>query len=278
MLLTLGTSVQGFAQPQTFLPKVVSADSLEFNSAFAPDGNVFFFSRTINKQTRILFCKKTTDGWTAPEQAPFSSSEFSDADPAFSPDGALYFISNRRLHATDTTKDYDIWKVNPIPGNRWSEPINVKTLNSEKDEFYISFTRNGDIYFSSSREGGYGEEDIYYCRRTGGTFESPRNLGDKINTIHSEYDPFISPNEAALLFTSSGRKDSFGKGDLYWSVKSGHDWVEAVHFAANINTSSRDFCPYLTSDLKTFFFSSGGDIKFRPVNELPARLKSSIKP
>jgi hypothetical protein len=263
--------------PETFMPKTISTDSVEFNAAFSPDGNFFYFSRSINRQTRIFSSRKNGSSWSAPEPVYFSTAKFSDADPAFSPTGELYFISDRPTNATDTSRDYDIWKVIPLPGNQWSEPVNVQELNSGKDEYYISFTSNGSVCFASSREGGYGEEDLYYCENKNNRFGTPKNLGDKINSIHSEYDPFITSDGSAVLFTSSGRKDSFGKGDLYWSVRTKDGWPQATHFGQEINTPTRDFCPYITADSKYFFFSSKGDIKFISTEKLPEDLQGLFK-
>jgi hypothetical protein len=275
-LSAVSCKLSGVALPKTFMPDIVSTDSTEFNGAFSYDGKYFYFSRRINDLSKIFFCGKKGGSWSAPEQMSFSTTEFSDADAAFSPAGELYFISNRPQNSSDTTRDYDIWKVIPRSGNQWSEPINVKALNSEQDEFYISFTNEGDAYFSSSREGGYGAEDVYYCENQNKKFASPVNLGDKINTIHSEYDPFITADESALIFTSSGRADSFGQGDLYWSVRAKHGWKAAKHFGDTINTPTRDFCPYITVDLKLFFYSSQGDVKFIPLNRLPPDLTSAV--
>lgn len=264
-------------RPETFIPKIISTDSTEFNSAFSPDGNYFYFSRRINSLTKIFFCGKKGSSWSAPEQVSFSTTEFSDADPAFAPTGELYFISNRPRNSNDTTIDYDIWKVIPRSVNQWSEPINVTALNSEQDEFYISFTKQGDAYLSSSREGGYGAEDIYYATYKNTRFARPVNLGDKINTVHSEYDPFITADQSALIFTSSGRDDGVGKSDLYWSMKASSGWYPAKHFDQTINTSTRDFCPYITSDRKYFFYSSQDDVKFIPIDKLPVDLRSVLK-
>jgi hypothetical protein len=268
--------------PEPLMPGIISTDSLEFGTAYSPDGNAVYFTRSINKQTKIIISHKTGTSWSAPEPVSFSTEKISDADPAFSPTGELYFISTRPRNTNDSTKDYDIWKVIPkasgtMLNDRWSAPINVSELNSEKDEFYISFTRNGDVCFSSSREGGFGNEDIYYSVIENNKFGEPQNLGDNVNSIHSEYDPFITANGSGLIFTSSGRKDSFGKGDLYWSVRSGTTWAEAKHLGKEINTVTRDFCPYVTSDSKYFYYSSHGDIKFVPTENLPEELRFFIR-
>ena len=279
---SISTSQREESGAKTFMPNIICTDSLEFNAAFSAQGNYFYFSRSMNKKSRIFFSKKIEGNWSIPEPVSFSTNAFSDADPAFSKPGELYFISNRPLNAADTTKDYDIWKVSPIDektasGTQWSTPVNVTELNSDKDEFYISFTKHGAVYFASSRDGGYGAEDIYYCENKNNKFDNPQNLGGKINSIHSEYDPFITTDGSGLLYTSSGREESLGKADLYWSVRTSDGWHNAKHFEANINTATRDYCPYITADQKYFFYSSNGDIKFMPIESLPAELKLVLK-
>jgi hypothetical protein len=262
---------------KSFLPGIVSTDSTDFNAAFSPDGKSFYFSRSISKRTRIFAIRKTANTWSVPSEVSFSTTRYSDADPAFSPAGELYFISNRPRNEQDTIRDYDIWKVIPKGDDQWSQPFNVRDLNSEKDEYYISFTKNGDAYFASSRDGGFGEEDIYASEKTQKGFASPVNLGEAINTIHSEYDPFITSDGSGLIFTSSGRKDSFGKADLYWSVKTKNKWMGVNHFGEEINSPTRDYCPYIPADSKYFFFSSERDVKFVDLLYLPEKLKASFR-
>jgi hypothetical protein len=104
----------------------------------------------------------------------------------------------------------------------------------------------------------------------------PVNLGATINSEHSEYDPFITPNSLAIIFASSGRNDSLGKADLYWSTKPNGEWEKPHHFDNSINTSSRDYCPYVTSDQKLFFYSTQGDIRFILESGLPKELRSML--
>jgi hypothetical protein len=262
-------------KPQVFVPGIISTDSSEFGSAFSPDGNMFYFARSINRRSGIFVSEKVKDGWTIPRRASFSTADHSDADPAFGPDGALYFISTRPSTKKDQTEDYDIWKVMPTSAG-WSAPINVTELNSLDNEFYISFTSRGDACFASSRAGGYGGEDIYFSANIAGKFQTPTNIGPSVNTEHSEYDPFISPDGLAIIFTSSGRSDSFGKGDLYWTIKIRDVWKSSIHFDKRLNTEARDYCPYVTSGGREFFYSSQGDIKFISTANLPSELRISF--
>jgi Tol biopolymer transport system component len=263
-------------KPKVFAPGIISTDSSEFGSAFSPDGNSFYFARTSNKRSNIFFSRRTQDGWSVPVHAEFSNPNYSDADPAFSPDGSLYFISARPSSNMDTTNDYDIWKVVQSSAG-WAQPINVTELNSPENELYVSFTSKGDVCFASARKGGYGEEDIYISKSAGNKFLSPVNAGPSVNSGKSEYDPFINADGSAIIFTSSGRDDSLGKGDLYWTARAHGEWMTAVHLDHVVNTAARDYCPYVTRDGKMFFYSTQGDIKSIPMSNLPLQLQTLFR-
>jgi Tol biopolymer transport system component len=246
-----------------FLPGIVSKDAVDFGAAFSPGGESFLFARKQNNQTKIYISRYDNGEWKEPALFPYTDSRFSEADPAFAPDGKLYFISNRPKNSSDSTRDYDIWFITPLGDTGWSDPENMKEINSDSSEFYISFSENGNLYFSSSRKGGFGEEDIYVSRFLNKKYTMPENLGATINSVRSEYDPFISPNEDFIVFASSGRDDSFGGADLYCSkLNSKREWLQAINLGKDFNTKTREYCPYLTKDRKYFFFSSEGDVKW----------------
>jgi Tol biopolymer transport system component len=256
-----------------FLPGIVSGNDNDFGAAFSPDGRSFYFSRTINKLSGIMVSRFIKGRWAEPVPVAFAKSHYADADPAFSPDGKLYFISTRPVSENDTTRDYNIWFVTPAPDGNWSYPQPLAEVNSEANEYYISFATNGNLYFASSRPGGFGEEDIYVSKREEERFTKPINLGPTVNTAKSEYDPFISGDEKLLIFTSSGRAEGIGGADLY-SIKLAGDAVPrlAVNLGPLINTSGREYCPYISPDGKYFFYSSGEEIKwikFSALKQLP---------
>jgi Tol biopolymer transport system component len=246
-----------------FLPGIVSKDSVDFGSAFSPDGKSFYFARSENKKSKIYVSNHNGINWTAPLQVSFNVGQYSTADPAFGIDGKLYFISNRPKDQSDTLLDYDIWSVKPLPNGSWAEPENLKNVNSDSDEFYISFSKKGNLYFSSSRKGGYGEEDIYVSKFIEAQYSSPVNVGNIINSEKSEYDPCISANEDFIIFASSGREDAIGKADLYCSKLNGNNqWHKPINIGKEFNTQAREYCPYFSPDSKYFFYSSEGDIKW----------------
>jgi len=64
-------------------------------------------------------------------------------------------------------------------------------------------TDHGDfIYFTSSREGGFGGSDIYRSRISGEVPSAPANLGVEINSKFNETDPAVRMAGFHLLFNS----------------------------------------------------------------------------
>ncbi|WP_162946184.1 PD40 domain-containing protein [Chitinophaga barathri] len=253
-----------------FLPGIVCSDSLDFNSAFSPDGQTYYFCRSGKGKWSIWQTEYKDGQWTAPGHAPFSEEAYSQADPFFGPDGALYFISNRPRNAGDTAGDFNIWYVRPEKDG-WSSPQNVAGINSDSTEYYVSLSANGNIYFASNRNG---DLDIYYSRLENGSYTVPENLGPAINTPGIEHDPCISPDEKLLVFTAADRPDGHGSADLYISRKTADGkWGKAVNAGLKVNTPTYEYCSYLTPDGKYLFFSSELDVKWISTEQLGIQKK-----
>ncbi len=249
-------------KPEIFAQGIVSTTQGEFNAAFSPDGKEFYFSvNAPSGRETMKFMTYENDQWTLPRPIPFVSLQ-NDCDPFFSHDGSkLYFISTRPKKDRAGSKDWDIWYVERID-TAWSEPINIgPPVNSEVDEYYVSLTEDGTIYFASNRAGGLGSFDIYRSQLVNGHFAKPENLGAAINTKYLEHDPFIAPDESYLLFTAVDRPEGFGTGDLYISSRrEDGTWSEAKNLGKVFNTIGYDFCPMVSPDGKYFFFTRQGDI------------------
>ena len=245
-----------------FLPGIVSSDSFDFNACFSADGKSYYFTRNESDRTLIYVIRHNGTNWGSPQLTSFTDTAWSQADPAFAPDGKMYFISNRPKDANDTLRDFDIWFSNPLPNGEWSAPENFKAINSDSNEYYMSFTATGNVYFGSSRNGSAGQEDIYVSRLENGVYTTPENLGAAVNTDKAEFDPFITHDEKLIIFASSKRDDGLGGADLYYSRFENGAWTKAASLGKHINTTTRDFCPYISRDGKYFFFSSNRDVKW----------------
>jgi len=264
MFLGLLTAmVQAFAQapatPGIFQEGVVSTSLSERDMAISPDGNEMYYTLQsgMGVYSTILIRTKKPDGsWTAAEVAPFSGM-FSDLEPAFSHDGRrLFFCSNRPL-AGDQKKDYDLWVLNR-QGNTWSEPRNLGAgINTTADEYYPSIARNGNLYFTAEyKDKGAGREDIYLSKWTDHGYEAAVPLDTMVNSKMYEFNAFVSPDEQFIIFTSYGRKDDAGGGDLYISEKnSSGAWTMARNLV-QLNSSRLDYCPFVSPDQRTLYFTS----------------------
>ena len=79
----------------------------------------------------------------------------------------------------------------------------LKEFSSPSDEMAPVITDHGDfIYFTSSREGGFGGSDIYRSRISGEVPSVPANLGKEINSKFNETDPAVRMAGFHLLFNS----------------------------------------------------------------------------
>ena len=250
--------------PKMFAPNFISTEEQEFGSVFNSKGTEFYYGVDVNGKNEIRRSKMKGNHWSKPETI-LTDERYGYNDPFLSNDeDRLYFISKRALDGIGELKDVDIWYIQKVEDG-WSEPINAGlNINSDNNEYYISFTHDGTIYFSSNghapKEDERTDYDIYYSKFNNGEFQKPVVLGGAINTEDYEADVFISPDESYMIFCST-RDNGFGGGDLYISFKNSDDtWAMAVNMGKEINTQHYEYCPFVTKDGKYLFYTSNQDI------------------
>lgn len=278
-LLHLGQNLPGNT-PRIYGQEYISTRRHERDFAKSNDGKEIFYSYALPgfNFTVVLTSKFTTGQWTRPTVASFSGS-YHDLEPAFSPDGqSLLFISKRPVSDTDSTDDWNIWRI-LRQEDGWSEPHLVQfPFDTKGNEYYPSQAKNGNLYFTASLDDSYGGEDIYVSVFHDGEYSEPVNLGENINSTMPEFNAFISPDERIILFSSYGREDGIGGGDLYISYKpeEGKEWTPAVNLGQGINSDKMDYCPYVDFDQELLFFTSErlnpglADKKKRTLDEIQA--------
>lgn len=246
------------AVPQIFSPEIISTRRNERDMTMSPAGNVMFYSLVMpaNNLNVVLFLQFDGFFWSEPEVAAFSGI-YNDLEPSYSPDGKkFFFISKRPLTGRKEKSDWDIWFLEPEKG--WTNPVNLGApVNTDKDEYYPSLTSSGNLYFTANYDDSFGEDDIYCSQFIGGKYQQPVNLGDSVNSAGYDFNAFISPDESYLLFSSFGRPDEKGGGDLYISYRR-YDgtWTKSKNLGTRINSDRLDYCPFVTSDGKYLFFTS----------------------
>ena len=241
--------------PEIFASGIISTNMNAAKIAFSPDGQRMAFTLMNYNHSfyALVFVRQKNGVWSKPEVAPFSG-RYHDGEPHFSLDGTrLFFNSNRPLEGQEPRKDFDIWVVQ---GNKsgWGMPVNLgPPVNSDKNEVNPAVSQNGNLYFSSNRDGGKGKNDIYLSKLIDGKYAEPENLGDAVNTSFFESGPYIAPDESYIIFnryrspTGNGLHISFRTDDGSWS--------KAVNMGETINKENNGFHGFVSPDGKYLFFT-----------------------
>ncbi|AJR04853.1 TolB family protein [Siansivirga zeaxanthinifaciens] len=156
-------------------------------------------------------------GWTNFTVLPFCDPKYSYAHPAFSKDGkTMYFTSNIRGGKETTKGGSDIFKVDVLDNNTFSEPKNMgPNVNSYSKEMFPFVSHSGDLYLASNRPNGFGGFDIYKCKNNNkGGFGKAEKLPKPINSAQDDFG-FIILNDEKTCFFTSKRTDGKGDDDIY---------------------------------------------------------------
>lgn len=243
-----------------FLDGLVSTlEGAEMNAGFSPDGKEFYYCARHDGDWSIYWNKEEDGHWTVPERMSFSPG-YTDRDFTVSPDGSrIYFGSNRPKEAGgEKLARLDVFYTEKLPGGGWSEPVNAgPVINSDFGENYPSVARNGNLYFFSCRDEGYGGCDIYLAKLGDSGYESSIPMSGAINSDKNDWDAYIAPDESYIIFSSQERYDTLGGQDLYISYRmSDGGWTPATNMGPRVNSESGEICPSVTLDGKYFFFTS----------------------
>lgn len=133
--------------------------------ALSPDGQwLVFASNRPGGQggTDLWKVQRKGKEWGNPENlGPAVNTPQDEQFPTISPDGSLFFASSGHpgLGGLDI-----FWA--PKTENGWGEPQNLGIpVNSPRDDFSMSWEKNGTGLFTSNRNGGGGEDDLWFFKR-----------------------------------------------------------------------------------------------------------------
>lgn len=266
------------ALPEIFALNVISTGLSERDFAFSPNGNEIFYTLQSPQgvfQTILHLSKQANGSWSKPAVAAFAG-KYSDLEPAFSPDGnKLFFSSNRPVSGAEI-KDFDIWVVEKENG-KWGEPKNIGLpVNTASDEFYPSITKSGNLYFTAAYKNAVGKEDIYLARWENGKYIEPEPMDTAVNSKMYEFNAYVSPDEDFIIFTSYGRKDDKGRGDLYMSTKDATGKWQPAKNLASVNSEKLDYCPFVSFDKKTLLFTSERTSLKKTFSDIPVKLEELV--
>jgi OmpA-OmpF porin, OOP family len=112
----------------------------------------------------------------------------------------------------------DLYVSFPEQDGTWTEPKNLGKIingkNSNETTPYLA-PDGVTLYFSSSRPGGFGYNDIWMAKRLDDTWQkwsTPVNLGEPINT--PEIESFFTMDAGGEYAYMSTAQDSYGESDI----------------------------------------------------------------
>jgi hypothetical protein len=268
--LPIAASAAADPAPSVFAPGVISGPANEASPVFTPDGNTVYFTRSNSSDNVILVSHRRSDGWSAPEVAPFSG-QWRDLESAMAPDGSyLIFASSRPM--PDTGKQPDgfwggtlhvgrggnLWRVDRTAAG-WSAPVHLPdTVNRNGSTFGPSIATNGDLYFTNM----YGDSKrshLFYAGYKDGKYTAPTPM-PFTDERWSDVDETVAPDESFMVFSSTRPPTPPQQMDLFIVYRRDGKWGEPQHLADSINHQGGIIEARLSPDTHTLYFSSGYEV------------------
>ncbi len=183
----------------------------------SPDGKRIFFisTRTVpgaaadaKPNMDIWYTERIGQTWGEPKHVASVNSDFKEGTPVITRDGTMYFFSDREAPG----KINNIYVSKYVNGEYQSPSKLSAAINSGASDTSPFISPDGKtLLFYSQRSGGEGQADLYVSFWRKRNWQTPINLGKKVNTASFEYNPVPSRDGKTLYF---GRDRSLQQIDL----------------------------------------------------------------
>ncbi|QJW91434.1 OmpA family protein [Spirosoma taeanense] len=222
----LGYDARPLSPSQRF-SKTLNTRYHEGPATFSPDGSRIIFTRNNYNQGRAqqsaeginklkLYTAHQQNGaWSAVEELPFNSDEYSVGHPSLSRDEQLLYFSSDMPGGFGGTDLY----VSRYQNGRWGRPVNLGALvNTKGNELFPFVDEAGNLYFSSDGRRGLGGLDIFFVSlANGATVQGPvEHLDAPINSPQDDFG-FITDGGRRGGYFSSSRQN--GNDNIYRFVR-----------------------------------------------------------
>lgn len=191
------------------------------------------------------------------------NSKFHNGTVTISADGNTLYFSSDSFRESSFQKDKanklklgrnNIFKATK-DGDSWGGISSVSFNSPAYSTSNPSLSNDGKtLYFSSDMPGSIGDVDIWKVAvNADGSFNTPENLGNKVNTEGAESFPFIAEDNTTLYFASSGRPGLGGLDIFQADLAKG---TEATNLGKPVNSEKDDFAFTYNKTRKIGFLSS----------------------
>ncbi len=238
------------------LPEAINRFDLQYLPAITIDNSTMIFTKRdfVSDDEDIVVSYLKNGSWSPAESISSKiNSPLNEGACTISADGkTMIFTSCDRRGSFGSCDLYITRKSN----DTWSAPKNLgKPINTHYWESQPSLSADGNtLYFSSNREGGLGGRDLWVSTYQQGSWQTPLNLGGKVNSFKDETTPFIHPNNETLYYSSNGYT-GMGGFDLFQSRLQDSLWSSPINLGFPINTHKDEVALLIASDGKSAYFA-----------------------
>lgn len=225
------------------LKEYINQGSVNDRPVVSYDGSTMAYTERRGLESVIFITRREGDTWATPVDITREAGMGTDCHTtSLNSDGTeLYLFKNDNY-------DGNIY-VTRFANGSWSqiEKLN-KNINTRFYESHAAISTDGKkLYFTSNREGGLGELDLWISEKDAtGDWGIPSNLGNVVNTPYNEETPFISGDGNTLTFSSEGH-GSMGGYDIFLSKLSAGQWTSPINIGYPVSTTDDNiaFQPYM---------------------------------
>ncbi|MDU0370197.1 OmpA family protein [Hymenobacter endophyticus] len=234
------------------LPQPLNTFRFQYFPVLTADSRFMLFTgRPTAESGEDLFVSRQNADGTMGEPvsiSPAINTSYNEGAGAISGDGkTLVFASCDRPSSVGNCDLY----ISRRTGNVWSKPQNLgRNVNSPEWDSQPSLSADGrTLYFTSTRRGGKGQEDIYMTTLgTDGNWTPARNLGSPVNTSGKDMAPFVHASGSTLYYVTDGLV-GMGGLDVYRCEQLAADkWSIPQNLGYPLNTYENEASIYITSD------------------------------
>lgn len=184
--------------------------------------------------------------------------KYHEGPASFDEKGELMMFTRNNYEGTDKegVRRLKLFESKMVDGS-WTEATAFPYNADDYSVGHASLSGDGNtMYIASDMPGGQGGVDIYRVeRKENGTWGTPMNMGDRINTEGNEMFPFI--HSSGILFFASDGLLGLGGLDIHATQLDGSGRPGVIkNLGAPLNTNRDDFALIMDTEAKTGYFSS----------------------
>jgi hypothetical protein len=247
----------GWSRPVP-LPYPLSTSGGEDSPFITPDGQTLYFFFTpdvsipaerqlLDGVTGIWVAQRSGETWSEPQRV------WLEGRTEIALDGCEFVLGDRMYFCTARTGYTGVqWFRAELKDGLWQDWAfagdELRQSEYEVGELHLSVDGQ-ELYFGSTRAGGYGASDLWVAHMTADGWGEPTDLGPQVNTASDESRPFLSPDGGELWYTGTSRKGLPGPAVFLSLRQPDGSWGAPEEIASSFAGE-----PTLSGDGRTLYF------------------------